>query len=98
MSFEEAACSIATGAVSYKMLFTWQPNVVAKDSVCLVWGGSGGLGSYSVKLASAAGARVIAIVSSDEGGEYCRKLGAAGYINRRKYSHWGNGSRSQVEK
>ncbi|MCK4975872.1 MAG: zinc-binding dehydrogenase, partial [Anaerolineales bacterium] len=30
-----------------------------------------------------------AVVSEDDRGEYCKKLGAVGYINRLEFSHWG---------
>ena len=31
----------------------------------------------------------IAVVSSDAKGEYCKKLGASGYVNRKDFNHWG---------
>jgi crotonyl-CoA carboxylase/reductase len=35
------------------------------------------------------GGKAVAVVSSDEKGEFCRKLGAAGYVNRKNFDHWG---------
>jgi len=55
----------------------------------LVWGGSGGLGTQAIQLATAHGARAVAVVSSDERGEYCKQLGAVGYVNRKHFDHWG---------
>jgi crotonyl-CoA carboxylase/reductase len=40
-------------------------------------------------LVNTAGARAVAVVSDAERGEYCKKLGAVGYINRREFDHWG---------
>jgi crotonyl-CoA carboxylase/reductase len=63
--------------------------VLKEGDVVLVWGGSGGLGGQGIQLAKVHGARAVAVVSDDERGEYCKKLGAVGYINRRQFSHWG---------
>ena len=41
-------------------------------------------------MANVHGARVVAVVSDDERGEYCKKLGAVGFINRRNFDHWGS--------
>jgi crotonyl-CoA carboxylase/reductase len=54
-----------------------------------VWGGSGGLGSLAIQLVKNAGGRAVAVVSSDEKGEYCTSLGAVGYVNRKDFAHWG---------
>ena len=55
----------------------------------LVWGGSGGLGTQAIQLARQAGAVPVAVVSDPERGAYAEKYGAAGYINRRDFDHWG---------
>ena len=46
--------------------------------VVLVWGGAGGLGSLAIQLVANAGGRAVAVVSSEEKGEYCKGLGAVG--------------------
>jgi crotonyl-CoA carboxylase/reductase len=71
------------------MLFGWAGNVLKDGDVVLVWGGSGGLGGQAIQLAKVHGARAVAVVSDDERGAYCKRLGAVGYINRRRFSHWG---------
>jgi crotonyl-CoA carboxylase/reductase len=71
------------------MLFGWQPNVVEPGDVVLIWGGSGGLGTQAIQLVAWAGGRPIAVVSDAERGEYCKSLGAIGYIDRREFDHWG---------
>ena len=89
LAWEQAAAPSLVGTTAYRMLFGWQGNVVKDGDVVLVWGGSGGLGSQAIQLANVHGARSVAVVSDDERGEFCGKLGAVGYINRREFSHWG---------
>ena len=88
-TWEEAAAPTLVGTTAYRMLFGWEGNVLQSDDVVLVWGGSGGLGSQAIQLATVHGARAIAVVSSNERGEFCKKLGAVGYINRMDFNHWG---------
>ena len=89
LSWEEAAAPTLVGTTAYRMLFGWVGNILQDGDVVLVWGGSGGLGSQAIQLATVHGARAVAVVSDEERGEYCKKLGAVGYINRREFSHWG---------
>jgi crotonyl-CoA carboxylase/reductase len=89
LTWEEAAAPTLTGATAYRMLFGWPPHTVEPGDVVLVWGGSGGLGSLAIQLVAGAGGRPVAVVSSDEKGEYCKSLGAVGFINRKSFSHWG---------
>ena len=84
LTWEEAAAPTLTGSTAYRMLFGWPPNVVEPGDVVLVWGGSGGLGSLAIQLVVNAGGRAVAVVGSDEKGEYCKTLGAVGYINRKR--------------
>src|SRR5438094_881562 len=78
LTWEEAAAPTLTGATAYRMLHGWPPNTVSEGDVVLVWGASGGLGSLAVQLVTLAGARAVAVVSSEEKGEYAKKLGAEG--------------------
>ncbi|MCP4420405.1 MAG: crotonyl-CoA carboxylase/reductase [Chloroflexi bacterium] len=89
LTWEEAAAPSLVGTTAYRMLFGWDGNTVQEDDVVLVWGGSGGLGGQAIQLAKVHGARAVAVVSDDERGEYCKRLGAVGYINRRNFDHWG---------
>jgi crotonyl-CoA carboxylase/reductase len=77
------------GATAYRMLCGWPPHDVRENDVVLVWGGSGGLGSQAIQIAKAKGAIPVAVTSGAERGEYCVQLGAKGYIDRRKFDHWG---------
>ncbi len=89
LTWEEAAAPTLTGSTAYRMLFGWPPHTVQEGDVVLVWGGSGGLGSMAIQLVRHAGGIPVAVVSSDERGEYCKRLGAVGYIDRGKFDHWG---------
>ena len=89
LTWEEAAAPTLCGTTAYRMLHGWKENEVQKDDVVLVWGGSGGVGSQAIQIAAVAGAKVVAVVGDDERGEYCKKLGAVGYINRKNFNHWG---------
>jgi crotonyl-CoA carboxylase/reductase len=89
LTWEEAAAYMLVGATAYRMLHGWSPNNVREGEPVLVWGGAGGLGSMALQICRAAGARPIAVVSGDEKIDYCKKLGAVGVVDRRKFDHWG---------
>src|SRR5881227_714213 len=89
LTWEAAAAYMLVGATAYRMLAAWPPHTVQPGDVVLVWGGSGGLGSLAIQLVTNAGGRAVAVVSSDEKGEFCKRLGAVGYVNRKDFSHWG---------
>lgn len=89
LTWEEAAAPTLVGSTAYRMLFGWQGNTVREGDVVLVWGGSGGLGTQAIQLVKHANGIPVAVVSSDDRGKYCKSLGAAGYINRMEFHHWG---------
>ncbi|MBF6619053.1 MAG: crotonyl-CoA carboxylase/reductase [Patulibacter sp.] len=89
LTWEEAAAPTLVGTTAYRMLFGWEGNTVQKDDVVLIWGGSGGLGTQAIQLVKHAGGIPVAVVSDAERGEYCVSLGAAGYIDRTEFDHWG---------
>jgi crotonyl-CoA carboxylase/reductase len=89
LTWEAAAAYMLVGATAYRMLTHWAPHTVQPNDVVLVWGGSGGLGSMAIQIVTALGGRAVAVTSSDEKGEHCKRLGAVGYINRKQFDHWG---------
>lgn len=89
LNWEEAAAYMLVGATAYRMLHHWKPNDVKPGDVVLIWGGAGGLGAMAIQIVKAAGGVPIAVISSDDKIEFCKKLGAAGTINRNKFKHWG---------
>lgn len=89
LTWEEAAAYMLVGATAYRMLRGWPPHTVKENDVVLVWGGSGGLGSQAIQIVQAYGGIPVAVVSSEERGEYCKKIGARGALNRKRFHHWG---------
>jgi crotonyl-CoA carboxylase/reductase len=55
----------------------------------LVWGASGGLGSYAIQLINTAGANAIAVISDESKRDFVLGLGAKGAINRKDFNCWG---------
>jgi crotonyl-CoA carboxylase/reductase len=89
LTWEAAAAPTLVGSTAYRMLFGWPPHNVREGDVVLIWGGAGGLGSMATQLAAQAGAKPVTVVSSEAKFEFCKKLGAAGSINRKDFNHWG---------
>jgi crotonyl-CoA carboxylase/reductase len=77
------------GATAYRMLMSWDQHKVNPGDAVLVWGGAGGLGSMAIQIVKAMGGDPVAVISSDDKVEYCKKLGAKGCINRNDFDHWG---------
>ena len=55
----------------------------------LVWGASGGLGSYAIQLINTAGANAIGVISDEDKRDFVLGLGAKGVINRKDFNCWG---------
>jgi crotonyl-CoA carboxylase/reductase len=89
LTWEEAAAATLVGATAYRMLMGWPPHTVGQGDPVLVWGGAGGLGAMAIQIARAMGGRPVAVVSSASRAAFCRRLGAAGTIDRREFDHWG---------
>jgi crotonyl-CoA carboxylase/reductase len=89
LTWEEAAAPSLVGTTAYRMLFGWAGNTVSEGDVVLIWGGSGGLGTQAIQLVRHAGGIPVAVVSSADKGEFCTSLGAAGWIDRTEFTHWG---------
>src|SRR5881409_541421 len=89
LTWEAAAAYMLVGATAYRMLMAWPPHTVQPGDAVLVWGGAGGLGSQAIQIVRVMGGTPVAVVSSEDKFEFCRRLGAKGCINRKKFSHWG---------
>ncbi len=89
LTWEAAAAPTLVGSTAYRMLTGWPPHDVRDGDVILVWGGAGGLGSMAIQIVREFGGKPVAVVSSEEKAEFCRKLGAVGTINRKDFDHWG---------
>ncbi len=89
LSWEESACYTLVLATAYRMLFGHPPHAVRPGDNVLVWGGAGGLGSMAIQLVREAGARAIAVISSDDKIDFVKRLGAVAALNRKSFDCWG---------
>ncbi len=89
LTWEESACYTLTLATAYRMLFGHRPHILRPGHNVLVWGASGGLGSFAIQLCATAGANAIGVVSEDDKRDFVMSLGAKGVINRKKFNCWG---------
>jgi len=89
LSWEESACYTLTLATAYRMLFGHHPHELKPGQNVLVWGASGGLGSYAIQLINTAGANAIAVISDEDKRDFVLSLGARGVINRKDFDCWG---------
>ncbi len=78
LTWEESACYTLTLATAYRMLFGHRPNILRPGHNVLVWGASGGLGSFAVQLCATAGANAIGVISDDDKRDFVLQLGAKG--------------------
>jgi len=89
LTWEEAACYTLTLATAYRMLFGHHPHELKPGQNVLVWGASGGLGSYAIQLINTAGANAIGVISEEDKRDFVMSLGAKGVINRKDFKCWG---------
>ena len=89
LSWEESACYTLTLATAYRMLFGHRPHVLKPGQNVLVWGASGGLGSFAIQLINTAGANAIGVISDESKRDFVLGLGAKGVINRKDFDCWG---------
>jgi crotonyl-CoA carboxylase/reductase len=89
LTWEESACYTLTLATAYRMLFGHKPHDLKPGQNVLVWGASGGLGSYAIQLINTAGANAIGVISDEDKRDFVMSLGAKGVINRKEFNCWG---------
>jgi crotonyl-CoA reductase len=90
LTWEEAACSGLVNSTAYRQLVSRNGARVKQGDNVLVWGATGGLGSYATQLVLGGGATPICVVSSPEKAELCRAMGAELVIDRsaEDYRFW----------
>ncbi|MCG8492890.1 MAG: crotonyl-CoA carboxylase/reductase [Sneathiellales bacterium] len=89
LTWEESACYTLTLATAYRMLFGHRPHILRPGHNVLVWGASGGLGSFAVQICAAAGANAIGVISDESKRDFVMSLGAKGVLNRNDFDCWG---------
>lgn len=79
VSFRDAATLGIAGLTAYQCVAPY----VKPGGKVLVNGGSGGVGTYAIQMAKAAGASLVTVVCSGANAELCRSLGADEVIDYR---------------
>ncbi|MDP9797340.1 crotonyl-CoA reductase [Catenuloplanes nepalensis] len=82
LSWEEAASPGLVNSTAYRQLVSRHGARMKQGDVVLIWGASGGLGSYAVQMALHGGAIPVCVVSSPAKAELCRRMGAELVIDR----------------
>ncbi|HEV2891613.1 MAG TPA: crotonyl-CoA carboxylase/reductase [Frankiaceae bacterium] len=92
LSWEEAACPGLVNSTAYRQLVSVNGANMKQGDTVLIWGASGGLGSYATQFALNGGAIPVCVVSSPEKAEICRAMGADLVIDRSAegYKFWKN--------
>ncbi|MCG8919618.1 crotonyl-CoA carboxylase/reductase [Actinokineospora sp. PR83] len=90
LTWEEAASPGLVNSTAYRQLVSTNGANMKQGDTVLIWGASGGLGSYATQFALNGGAIPICVVSSPEKAEICRKMGAELIIDRNAegYKFW----------
>ncbi|WP_236052568.1 crotonyl-CoA carboxylase/reductase [Streptomyces musisoli] len=90
LTWEEAAAPGLVNSTAYRQLVSRNGAGMKVGDNVLIWGASGGLGSYATQLALVGGATPICVVSSEQKAEICRRMGAEAIIDRsaEDYRFW----------
>ncbi|MEO5743100.1 MAG: crotonyl-CoA carboxylase/reductase [Terracoccus sp.] len=82
LTWEEAAAPGLVNSTAYRQLVSRNGAAMKLGDRVLIWGASGGLGSYATQIALAGGATPVCVVSSPEKAQICRAMGAELIIDR----------------
>ncbi len=82
LTWEEAATPGLVNSTAYRQLVSPNGAAMKQGDNILIWGASGGLGSYATQYALNGGATPICVVSSDQKAGICRAMGAEAIIDR----------------
>ncbi len=82
LTWEEAACPGLVNSTAYRQLVSRNGAGMKQGDNVLIWGASGGLGSYATQYALNGGATPICVVSSQQKADICRSMGADLIIDR----------------
>jgi crotonyl-CoA reductase len=82
LTWEEAAAPGLVNSTAYRQLVSRNGAGMKQGDVVLIWGASGGLGSYATQMALNGGAIPVCVVSSPEKAEIVRRMGAELVIDR----------------
>ncbi len=82
LTWEEAASPGLVNSTAYRQLVSQHGAAMKQGDTVLIWGASGGLGSYATQLALNGGGIPVCVVSSPEKAAICRRMGADLVIDR----------------
>ena len=90
LTWEEAASPGLVNSTAYRQLVSPHGANMTQGDIVLIWGASGGLGSYATQFALNGGATPVCVVSSPQKAELCRRMGAELIIDRSAegYKFW----------
>jgi len=82
LSWEEAASPGLVNSTAYRQLVSKNGAGMKLGDTVLIWGASGGLGSYATQMVLASGATPVCVVSSPDKADIVRSMGAELVIDR----------------
>jgi crotonyl-CoA reductase len=82
LTWEEAASPGLVNSTAYRQLVSQNGAGMKQGDIVLIWGASGGLGSYATQMALNGGATPVCVVSSPEKAGIVRSMGAELIIDR----------------
>ncbi|MDH6223004.1 crotonyl-CoA carboxylase/reductase [Streptomyces pseudovenezuelae] len=82
LTWEEAAVSPLCAGTAYRMLVSDRGAQMKQGDIVLIWGASGGLGSYAIQFVKNGGGIPVGVVSSAQKEAAVRALGCDVVINR----------------
>src|SRR3954453_14563746 len=90
LTWEEAASPGLVNSTAYRQLVSKNGAAMKQGDVVLIWGASGGLGSYATQMALNGGAIPVCVVSSPEKAAIVHSMGAELVIDRSAegYKFW----------
>jgi crotonyl-CoA reductase len=90
LTWEEAASPGLVNSTAYRQLVSGNGANMKQGDTVLIWGASGGLGSYATQFALNGGATPICVVSSPQKADLVRSMGAELIIDRsaEEYRFW----------
>jgi crotonyl-CoA reductase len=75
LTWEEAACNALCAGTAYRMLVSPNALQFKQGDIVLVWGATGGLGSYAIQLIRNGGGIAVGVVGSERKAQLLERLG-----------------------
>jgi crotonyl-CoA reductase len=90
LTWEEAAVNALCNSTSYRMIVSRNGADMKQGDIVLIWGATGGIGSYAVQYVLNGGGIPVGVVSSEDKVDLLHELGCEAVIDRRAagYKFW----------